>query len=185
SDPHAEGHVRVLAERDGAQQLEFQRVRRDGRGGVPREAPASGGGALQEVRLDRRDQGALPRPRDQAPPEDRPPHAETAQAVRPRLASGTDPGVRLGNHTPRAFGMRGSTVVSVTSGTWSAAFLPEGFWEAHGTWTLPTTSRHSAGIGSPELLRRYQSRTASTCTSSPDIRIMRAFRTLAAASAAI
>src|SRR5437773_3159416 len=45
-------------------------------------------------------------------------------------------------------------------------------------------SLHSAGIGSPDSVRRYQSRTDSTFASCPDTVIMSAFLTLAAASAA-
>src|SRR5207249_7582945 len=60
-----------------------------------REAPSSGRVPLEDVRVDRRDQGAIPRPRDSAPTEGRPTRAEAAQAVRPRLARWADSGVRL------------------------------------------------------------------------------------------
>src|SRR3990172_7294834 len=50
--------ARVLPERHGPQQLDLRRVRGDGRGHVPREGPASGTGPLEDVRVDRRDQGA-------------------------------------------------------------------------------------------------------------------------------
>src|SRR3989442_855325 len=39
SHPDAKGRLRLFAERHGPQQLEFQRIRRDGRGHVSREAP--------------------------------------------------------------------------------------------------------------------------------------------------
>src|SRR5207245_4149368 len=91
----AEGGLRVLPERLGAQQLELHRIRRDGGRGLSREAPPSGRVPLEDIRIDRRDQGALPRPRDSAPPEGRPTRAETAQAARPRLASWSDSGICL------------------------------------------------------------------------------------------
>src|SRR5437867_12473284 len=95
SNPDAEGGLRVLPERLGAQQLELHGVRRDGGRGLSREAPSSGRVPLEDVRVDRRDQGAIPRPRDSAPTEGRPTRAEAAQALRPRLARWTDSSVRL------------------------------------------------------------------------------------------
>src|SRR5206468_12234239 len=95
SHPDAEGALRVLRERLGAQQLELRRGRRDGGRRLSREAPSSGRGPREDVRVDRRDQGAIPRPRDSAPTGGRPTRAEAAQAVRPRLARWTDSSVRL------------------------------------------------------------------------------------------
>src|SRR5207247_4893528 len=66
-----------------------------GRGQLPGEAVAPGRGPLEEVRVDRRDQGPLSRTGAQAAAEDHPAHAEAPQAVRPRIADRLDPSVRL------------------------------------------------------------------------------------------
>src|SRR3989442_4576849 len=54
-----------------------------------------------------------------------------------------------------------------------------------GAWTWPISSRHSAGIGRPSWSRRNQSTTASTSVSFPWNVTRIAFRTFAAASAAM
>src|ERR671931_792709 len=55
----------------------------------------------------------------------------------------------------------------------------------HGEWTCPISSRHSAGIGRPSSSRRYQSTTSSTFLGLSEKVTRSAFRTFAAASAAI
>src|SRR3972149_2285900 len=66
----------------------------------------------------------------------------------------------------------------------SAASFPGEILKDHGTRICPVRSRHSAGIGWPASSRRNQSSTSSKFVSRPEIVMIKAFRTFAAASAA-